>query len=155
MKYGIKEQVCFKNLIKPFYSIPDSKNLSDLMRELREQNIEVALVIDEYGGTAGIVTFQNIITDLLDYFYTSERDAIREISPGRYSLPGTIETGTLQDIFNVQFLTDSRTVSGMIMEYLGEIPASGATIKISGIHFTVIKAGKTKIIELEAKNDME
>lgn len=153
IKYGIKSKVPLKNLVKPFYSIPDSKNLTDLTRELREQNNEVALVIDEYGGTAGIVTFQNIIADLLDYFYTSERDVIEEISPGHYSLPGALETGTLEDFFQVEFASEKRTVSGMIMEHLGEIPARGKTIKISGILFTVCKAGKTKIIELQATKE--
>lgn len=153
IKYGIKQKVPIKTLVKPFYSIPESKNLSDLTRELREQNNEVALVIDEYGGTAGIVTFQNIITDLLDYFFTSEKDVITEISPGHYSLPGTVQTGTLEDFFNVEFNSENRTVSGMIMAHLGEIPASGTKIEVSGILFTVCKAGKTKIIQLQATKE--
>jgi CBS domain containing-hemolysin-like protein len=153
IKYGIKKKVPLKSLVKPFYSIPDSKNLSDLTRELREQNSEVALVIDEYGGTAGIVTFQNIIADLLDYFYTTGKDVIEEISPGHFSLPGTVETGTLEDFLNVEFGTEKRTVSGMIMEHLGEIPAVGTTVNIAGILFTVCKAGKTRIIQLRATKE--
>lgn len=153
IKYGIKKEIPLKDLVKPFYSIPDSKNLSDLAKELCEQDNEVALVIDEYGGTAGIVTFQNIIADLLDYFYTSEKDEIEEISPGHYSMPGTVETATLENLFNVKFASDKRTVSGMIMEYLGEIPATGATINIAGILFTVYKVGKTKIIQLKAEKE--
>jgi putative hemolysin len=150
IKYGIQKSVHVRKLIKPFYKIPDSKNLSDLTRELREKNHEVALVIDEYGGTAGIVTFQNIITDLLDYFYTSAKDMIEEISHGVYSLPGTVETGILEDLFHVHLPTEKRTVSGMIMEHLGEVPARGTQVTIEGILFTVCKPGKTKIIQLHA-----
>ncbi|MBN2442245.1 MAG: HlyC/CorC family transporter [Spirochaetales bacterium] len=155
VKYGEKKEVLLEHLIKPFYTIPASKNLPDLLREFREHHLDVAQVIDEYGGTAGIVTFQNIVADILDYFYTSEKDTIREIGPGKYVLPGKIDTGTLEDFFNVEFSSERRTVSGMIMEHLGEIPVRGTSITISGIHFTVLKAGKTRILELEAMKGME
>jgi putative hemolysin len=152
---NVKKKGLLKSLVRPFYPIPVSKNLHELTRELRHANSAVALVVDEFGGTAGIVTFQTIIQDILDYFYSSEKDSILRIGENRYSIPGSIEIETLEDFFGISFPSESRTVSGMIIEKLGEIPEQGVSLQVSGIHFTVRKAGKNRIVRFEAWQEKE
>jgi len=152
-KYGLKKKQPLKDHVKPFYSIPKSKKLKDLLVELRKENTEAALAIDEYGGTAGIVTFQIIIQDILDYFYSSEEDSIIKISDNRFSLPATVEIERLEDIFGVTFHTKSRTVSGLIIENLGEIPEKGRVVNISGLRFKVLKVDKTRILHVEVERE--
>jgi putative hemolysin len=152
---NVKKSGLLKTLVRPFYTIPGSKNLGELTRELRHANSTVALVVDEFGGTAGIVTFQTIVQDILDYFYSSEKDSIVHIGDNRYSIPGSIEIETLEDFFGVSFPSESRTVSGMIINILGEIPEQGVSIQVSAIHFTVRKAGKNRIVRLEAWREKE
>ncbi|MBN1698679.1 MAG: HlyC/CorC family transporter [Spirochaetales bacterium] len=144
-----------KSIVRPYYSVPGSKNLGELTRELRHSNSAVALVIDEFGGTSGIVTFKTIVQDLLDYFYSSEKDSILRIGDDLFSIPGSIEIETLENFFGVSFPSESRTISGMIIEKLGEIPEQGVSLDVSGIRFTVRKAGKNRIVRLEAGKGKE
>jgi len=150
-KYGLKTGNSITELIKPFYSIPESKKLTTLSKEMRETNQEIAHVIDEYGGTAGIVTFQHLIQDVFEYFYVPDLDEIVFVNDGWYQVPGSVDLYRVEELLHVTFPGEMRTLSGMLIDYLGEIPEAGRNITIGNVEFRINKVLKNKIVLLEMK----
>jgi CBS domain containing-hemolysin-like protein len=150
-KYGLKAEERLGSLLRPFHIVPESKDLTELMLEMGESNAELALVVDEYGGTAGVITFQHLIEEILGYFYPYEREAVTEIEPNRYALPGSLEVEQLEELFGVDIESESRTAAGLIIEQLGEIPDTGPRVTVSGLEFTIKKISRSRILEVEVR----
>jgi magnesium and cobalt transporter len=148
-KYKFKSDARLSEILKPAISVPATKNCAELLVEMRESNCEMAVVIDEYGGTAGIVTFKDLIEQLLGYFYPSGENQILELAEGRFRVPGQLKVEELSDLLGQAIASDSYTVAGLITDTLGEIPAVGTTLEIGRIEFTVKRISKTRILELE------
>ena len=107
----------------------------------------MAVVIDEYGGTAGVVTFKDLIEQLLGYFYPSGENQILELPEGRFRIAGHLKIEELSALLDQDIFSDSYTVA----DTLGEIPAVGTTLVIGLIEFTVKRISKTRILELEVR----
>ncbi len=148
-KYGLHSGNKISQIIKPILPVPETKNLLELMKEMINSKKEMAVIVDEYGGTAGIVTFSQLVKNFLDFFYP-ENDYIRKIKD-KYILTGQMEIEKLSEIFNVDFNSESRTLGGLIIENMEEIPIPGKKIKINDIVFTVRKVVKNRISEVEAR----
>ena len=118
---------------------------------MRESNSEMAVVIDEYGGTAGVVTFKMLIEQLLGYFYPSAKNEVVELSADTYSIPGHLKIEDLSELLAQEIVSDSRTVAGLIIESLGDIPSAGTKLVIEEIELTVKRISKTRILEVEVK----
>jgi putative hemolysin len=142
-RHGRQENL--SGVIKPLHSVPESKKLNTLMREMKSLNCGMSLVVDEYGGTAGIITFQHLAENFLSYFYTSEKEAIEEVGKNRYNVPGTLEVKTLNDALSLDIRSQSRTIAGLLIEHLGDIPQEGSTLRLGETTFTVLKRLKNRI----------
>ena len=150
-KYGLKSGIRLVEIVKFAISVPSTKNCADLLVEMRESNSEMAVVIDEYGGTAGIVTFRALVEQLLGYFYPSAEKDFEELAPDRYKISGHFKIEELAELLEQEIASDSRTVAGLIIERLGEIPAVGTKLVVDLLEFTVVKISKNRILELEAR----
>ena len=142
-----------KSLIRSFHIVPHTKDLTELMTEMRETGTEVALLVDEYGGTAGIITFQILIEELLRFFYPGREGKITETGEGWYSVPGSLPIEILEELFNIDIETESHTIAGIVLEALGEIPSPGTELTFSGLKIKINKASNRKIIELDVGED--
>ncbi len=138
------------SLIKDVHAVPESKNLMDLLREIMENRIEMALVIDEYGGTAGIVTFQNLVEDFLYFFYHPQEEFTR-IGENTYIFPGNYDLDRAAEILDTSVDAESRTISGYIIEMLEDIPQKGRELRIDGLLFIVRAVSRRKILEVEVR----
>lgn len=150
-KYGLKELAGLKEIVKPLYTIPESKDLPELMTEMRNMNAEIAQVVDEYGGTAGIITFQNMVESLLGHFYPAEEESIEQIEEHRYIIPGDMEIEALARLFDIELQADVRTVAGLIFLELGDIPEQGTRIEYGKLEFTIRSIARNKILKVEVK----
>jgi putative hemolysin len=150
-RLGGGRKVSQQEILRPFISVPASKNCAQLLVEMRETRREMALVIDEYGGTAGIVTFQDLVEELLGYFYPEEEETVSKLGSDHYRVAGSLELDTLAELFGLSLPAESRTVAGLIMERLGEIPAAGRTLRIEGLELQVVKADRNRILAVEAR----
>jgi CBS domain containing-hemolysin-like protein len=120
------------------------------MQEMIAENAEVALVVDEYGGTGGVVPFALVMEDFLQFFYPTDRRFLK--SPeGVYTLPGTLRVESVAELLECQFDSDSRTLSGLITERMEEIPAVGQSVAIGRNVFTVRRVSQRRIIEVEVR----
>ncbi|MBN1412465.1 MAG: HlyC/CorC family transporter [Spirochaetales bacterium] len=145
-KYGLKKENWITSVMKPFYLIPETKKINALLVDLKESGSEIALVIDEYGGTAGIITFHNLVKNMLDYFYENNPEAVMKVADNCYFADGAMEIDALKDLIDVEFVSEKRTISGIIIEHLGEIPEVGTNVNIQGVEFEVVKVDKNKVL---------
>ena len=127
-------------IIRPIASVHESVTADRVLKELRERGSHQALVVDEHGGTAGLVTLEDVLSELLgdvgDEFKPGE--AVPETLPGgRVRLPGSMSVDDAATLLRTRWETESTTVGGLVTEYLGHLPAAGERVTAGAFEFTV------------------
>ena len=158
----LEEKTSFrwKDLIRPAYFVPETKMISDLLKEFQDKKIHLAIVVDEYGGTSGIVTLEDILEEIVgeindefddDGNYFSILDENNFIFEGRISLNDFLKTvkGEL-DYFD-EIKGDADTLAGLILELKGGIPDKGEIINCDHYTFTIESADKRKINRIKVQ----
>ncbi|GGO47640.1 UPF0053 protein [Streptomyces daqingensis] len=117
--------------MRPATFVPDTKNAGDLLREMQQDRIHVAVVIDEYGGTAGIVTIEDILEEIVGEItdeYDRELPPVEELGEGRYRVTARLDIGDLGELYDLVGLDDEdvETVGGLLAKSLGRVPIAGA-----------------------------
>lgn len=140
------------DIIRPVKLIPSSKKSKDLLTEFRQSNISVAVVIDEYGGTAGMVTIEDLIEEVVGDIqdeYDKDDEIIKKISNNTYLISGTVELDELTDEYPEvvldQTMGDFETVAGYIIHHIGRIPKINEELQILGNSFIILKATQSKL----------
>lgn len=140
------------DIIRPVKLIPSSKKSKDLLTEFRQSNVSVAIVIDEYGGTAGMVTIEDLIEEVVGDIqdeYDKDDEIIKKISNNTYLISGTVELDELTDEYPEVVLDpsmgDFETVAGYIIHHIGRIPKINEELQILGNSFIILKATQSKL----------
>jgi magnesium and cobalt exporter, CNNM family len=138
-----------KSIIRDVSFIPETKKSFDVMNEFLDKKISIAIVIDEFGGTAGIVTMEDILEELFgeikDEFDVDE-NICRRIAPNTFMVSGKVEIDFINEKYDLNIeVGDYETVAGYIISRLGRIPAQGETVKIDDLTFVIIRATAQKI----------
>lgn len=150
------------DIIRPVKLIPSSKKSKDLLTEFRQSNISVAVVIDEYGGTAGMVTIEDLIEEVVGDIqdeYDKEDDDIKKLSATTFLLAGSVEIEDLMDRYPECGLEidagEFETIAGYIINYTGRIPKVNEEIKFGGNTFIISKATQSRLetVKLVINND--
>lgn len=152
-----------KHYARPPFIIPENKLLSDLLREMRTNKIHLAIVVDEYGGTAGLVTLEDILEEIVGEIqdeYDSEGPHLKKIDDFHYSAKGSLPVGELNELLSLDLPTDRfETVAGVIYDIIGGLPARGAKVAFGGISFIADKIDgqriKRVIVELPSSHTAE
>jgi len=124
--------------MRPAAFVPDTKNAGDLLREMQRDRNHVAVVIDEYGGTAGIVTIEDILEEIVGEItdeYDRELPPVEELGDGRYRVTARLDLGDLGELYGLDLEDeDVETVGGLLAKLLGRVPIAGATavVDVSG-----------------------
>ena len=120
------KKIDLKKLMREPYFVPESKDIDDLFKEMQQNKVQMAIVIDEYGGTAGVITMEDIIEEIVGNIfdeYDDEEVDIKKIDDNTYLLNGTITIYELNRIFGVKIPEgDYETLSGYLLDLLGRIP---------------------------------
>ncbi|MDZ4092109.1 MAG: hemolysin family protein [Arthrobacter sp.] len=117
--------------------VPDSKPVSELLRELQKESTHVAIVIDEYGGTAGLVTLEDLIEEIVgeivDEYDTESAEAV-ELGDGSYRVSARMSIDDLGELFDLELDDDEvDTVGGLLAKALGRVPIVGSTVEVHGL----------------------
>jgi CBS domain containing-hemolysin-like protein len=117
--------------------VPESKLVSDLLRELQKESTHVAIVIDEYGGTAGLVTLEDLIEEIVgeivDEYDTESAEAVA-LGDGSYRVSARMSIDDLGELFDVELDDDEvDTVGGLLAKALGRVPIVGSTVEVHGV----------------------
>lgn len=140
-------------IVMPPVFVPYHKKIDDLLTELRKTGNQLAIVIDEYGGTAGLVTLEDILEEIVgeirDEDDVDEEDDVQKLKDGRYILDPLMRLSELEDEFGVELVPPEgshvETLSGLIQATLGVIPSPGAEVKLKGYTFRVLKMDGTRM----------
>ena len=140
-------------IVMPPVFVPYHKKIDDLLTELRKTGNQLAIVVDEYGGTAGLVTLEDILEEIVgeikDEDDDDEEDDVQKLKDGRYILDPHMTLSDLEDELEVELTPPEgshvETLSGLIQATLGVIPSPGAEVKIQGYTFRVLKMDGTRM----------
>ena len=120
------KKIELKKLMREAYFVPESKDIDELFKEMQQNKVQMAIAIDEYGGTAGIITVEDIIEEIVGNIfdeYDDEEADIKKIDDNTYILNGTITIYELNRLFGVEIPEgDYETLSGYLLDLLGRIP---------------------------------
>ena len=120
--------------------VPDSKPVDELLRQMQAQRIHVAIVIDEYGGTAGLVTIEDILEEIVGEItdeYDKERPPVERLLGGSARVTARLPVAELEELFGVKIdAEDVETVSGLLAHALGRVPIAGSVATVSGLRLT-------------------
>lgn len=145
-----KLSVPVTSCMRPAHFVPESKQLSELLEEMQKAQIQLAIVIDEYGGVAGLVTVEDIIEEIVGEIEDEDRlPAPAEIvkdEDGSYLVDGGAEIRKIESLFEKDLeAEDFTTVAGLVISELGHVPAIGEKLKFNGLEFEVADADSRRV----------
>jgi CBS domain containing-hemolysin-like protein len=137
--------------MRPVFHVPDSKPVDDLLREMQALRRHIAVVVDEYGGTAGIVTIEDILEEIVgeitDEFDTEEA-GVEELPNGSRRVSARFPVDDLDQILGGSFDDDEvDSVGGLLAKHLGKVPIPGSSVEVQGWRFTAeeVKGRRNRI----------
>jgi magnesium and cobalt transporter len=142
-----------RECLRPAVFIPESKRLNVLLREFRIGHNHMAIVVDEYGGVAGLLTIEDvleqIVGDIDDEYDVDEGEGIRRESERIYSVPALTRIEDFNQIFGTRFSDEEcDTLGGLVLHELGRMPRRGEAIQIGGFEIKVVRADRRRIESL-------
>jgi CBS domain containing-hemolysin-like protein len=138
-----------RELVRPARFVPETKPVDDLLREMQEDRVHMAIVVDEYGNTAGLATLEDLVEEILGEIrdeHEPEIDVTQD-SNGAYIVPGSCDLDRLEDLleFRPPERAESTTVGGLAAEWLGRVPQVGETVERDGIRLEVLAANERRV----------
>jgi len=138
-----------KAILRNVLFVPETKKCTDMLKEFSLNKVSFAIAVDEFGGTAGIVTMEDLIEELLGEIkdeFDTEEDICRKIADNAFIINGKAEIDFVNENFNTKFPKgEYSTIAGFITYFIGKIPKKGETVKLDKFRFTILKSTSTKI----------
>jgi CBS domain containing-hemolysin-like protein len=129
-----------ESIMRPATFVPESKPIDALLREMQARQIHVAIVIDEYGGTAGLVTIEDILEEIVGEIadeYDKEQPPVEWLGEGRARVTARLPVEELEELFGVRIeAEDVETVGGLLAQRLGRVPIAGSVATVAGLRLT-------------------
>jgi len=165
---GDLDSVLAGELMREAAFVPESKPVDDLLREMQAARTHIAVVIDEYGGTAGLVTIEDILEEIVGEItdeYDVERPPVERLGDGCIRVSARLPIEDLGELFDVELPVDEvETVAGLLGQALGRVPIPGSEAEVGGLHLTAegttgrrnrIDTVLVRRIEEDAKEDAD
>jgi magnesium and cobalt transporter len=151
LRYYAEEDFDVRSMLRPAVFIPESKPLNVLLRDFRANRNHMAIVVDEYGGVAGLITIEDVLEQIVgdiedEYDFDEEADNIVAEKDGRYRVKALTEIPAFNEAFGTHFSDeDVDTIGGMVTEQLGRVPKRGDAIELDGLRFEVLRADPRQV----------
>jgi CBS domain containing-hemolysin-like protein len=142
-------------LEREVYYVPETKPVSDLLRELQFKKVHIAIVVDEYGGTAGLVTLEDLVEEIVgeirDEYDAAEEAAFQELREGEFLFTGRIDLDEVNGLTGGRLPKDSSdTLGGFTSGRLGRVPSPGDVVDAGGLHLVVEQSSSRRILKVRA-----
>jgi putative hemolysin len=138
-----------RTLMRPAVIVPESKRVPELLKQFQRQRTQIAIVVDEYGGTAGLVTIEDMLEEIVGEIrdeYDVEAEPIVDEGGGRYVFNGNVAIDEVSQRLNVQIEREGfETVGGFLLAHLGRVPAIGEQVDVDGLHIEVLDVERRRI----------
>lgn len=149
---AFRSKTNISEIVKPAIFVPKSKKISDLRKELQEQQLHIAVVMDEFGCTVGLVTLEDILEELVGEIWDEHDEIVREISKvgeNTFVVSGKANVEKVFEVLGVESEFEAMTVSGWVMEVLEKIPSTDDTFESDGLKVRVMKMTGKRIEQVE------
>ncbi len=145
-----KLQAPVTELMRPAYFIPESKRADELLHEMQEREIHMAIVVDEYGGTAGLVTIEDLLEEIVgeirDEYDRGEEVKIEEIADGEAAFDGTVTVDDVNETLGLRLTSeDVDTIGGLVYDKLGKMPSPGDEVRVDDALIVVLETDGRRI----------
>lgn len=143
-----------RNFLRSAYYTYENKRISELMMEMKKTSVNIAIVLDEYGVTSGLITLEDLLEEIVgeihDEYDGDEEDAVKEISTNKYVIEGQLKISDVNDRLNLSLKSDNYdSIGGLIIEKLDRFPNPGDIVIIDNISIEVISMDKMRIDKIE------
>ncbi|MBR1808593.1 MAG: gliding motility-associated protein GldE [Paludibacteraceae bacterium] len=144
----------WQTLIRPAYFVPESKHLDDLLQEFQENKVHLAIVVDEYGGTSGLITLEDILEEIVGEIsdeYDEEERQYTRLNANSYLFEGKILLNDFYKVLDVaeeefeKVAGEAETLAGLVLELKGDFPKRGEVIKYGRYEFEIVALDKRRI----------
>ena len=147
-----RQAKALKDVMRPIPLVPETKPVSDLLRDMQRQGSHMVIVVDEYGNTAGLATMEDLVEEILGEIrdeHEPERD-VRQEADHVFIAPGNLDLDRLHDLLNFrpEDDTESTTVGGLVTEWLGHVPQVGEAVERGGIRVEVLAGNERRVAEV-------
>ena len=150
----VPEFIKLSDMLRPAYFIPETKKCSQLFKELKERRLQIAVIVDEYGGTAGLITLEDLVESILGNIqdeYDNEEEEILQVSENEFTVEGTASIGEISDLTGVELPEgDYDTIAGLVTDLLGRIPKEDENpcVQIKNLTITVLEIEDQRLARL-------
>jgi CBS domain containing-hemolysin-like protein len=135
--------------------VPESKRVSELLKEMQRRQTQMAIVVDEYGGTAGLVTVEDLLEEIVGEIrdeYDVESETVTDEGNGTFVFSGKVSVDEVRDRLNVEIEREGfETVGGFLLSHLGRMPYVGETIEVGDLSFEVLEVERRRITKVRAR----
>ncbi len=144
-------------LLRPAYFVPETKSVDELLEEMQKVHVQLALVIDEYGGLAGLLTVEDILEEIVGEIEDEDIEGeeiveIVESDDGYYDVLGSTEVGKIERLFDLEIEDDDfTTIAGLVINESGRVPAPGTRLNLRGLDVEVLEADDRRIGRLRLR----
>lgn len=162
LRYYAGEEFELRDMLRPAVFIPESKRLNVLLKEFRSNRNHIAIVVDEYGGVAGMVTIEDVLEQIVgdiedEYDYDEDEDNIIQQSAKSYRVKALTEIEELNDALGLQLDAEAfSTIGGLVVNQFGHLPKRGEQVTVAPLQITVLRADSRRVhsllIEMLADN---
>jgi putative hemolysin len=146
-------------MIRPAHVVPETKKVSDLLREFQHRQLQIAIVVDEYGGTAGLVTLEDLLEEIVGEIrdeYDVEVEAVVEEPDGAYLVTGKADVQTVSERLGLSIEPEGfETFGGYVLARLGRVPSTGEAFDVDGLRIEVIDAERRRVHRLRVRRISE
>jgi len=149
--YAGEEEFNVRDMLRPAVFVPESKRLNVLLREFRANRNHMAIVVDEYGGVAGLVTIEDVLEQIVgeiedEYDLDETEDHILQEGPNRWRVKAPTEIAAFNEMMGTAYADeDFDTVGGLVLHRFGRLPKRGESVAIDGLRFTVLRADSRRL----------
>jgi CBS domain containing-hemolysin-like protein len=157
-----RENMLIAKLLRPAYFVPETKSAADLLKSMQVSRVQIAVVIDEYGGVAGLITVEDILEEIVGEIEDedTEEEEIVEIIEGEdrsyYDVHGSTEIGKIERLFDMEIEDDDfTTIAGLVMSEVGYIPKVGEALQFRGLNIEILQADEKRILLLRLRKSSE
>ena len=151
LRYYAGEDFDVRDMLRPVVFIPESKRLNVLLKEFRSNRNHIAIVVDEYGGVAGMITIEDVLEQIVgdiedEYDFDETEDNIIQDAKGRYRVKALTEIADFNEAFGTDFSDEEfSTIGGLVVSKFGHLPKRGEIININTLQFTALRTDSRRL----------
>ncbi len=150
-RYVVEGEKSLTDIISPIPLVPPTTKISKLMRRMQQKHSQIALIVDEYGGTFGIITLEDILEELVGEIWDEHDNEVPDIvkvGKNEFTVLGTSNLTDVFEFFHKEFESDYVSINGWLSEQLERIPCAGDSVEYENLTFTVTKANSRRVLEV-------